>query len=78
MVYRPVPSVTPDRTFSISTGLDASTVTPGSTAPDVSLTRPDERRLRERRQRNAHDHRDGQQNQLQSTHAQPSLRPADP
>src|ERR1700724_2002841 len=26
--------------FSMSTGLDASTVTPGSTAPDVSFTTP--------------------------------------
>src|SRR5688572_33427893 len=36
----PVPSVITDRTFSISAGLAASTVTPGSTAPDVSLTTP--------------------------------------
>jgi hypothetical protein len=28
------------RTFSMSAGLDASTVTPGSTAPDASLTTP--------------------------------------
>ena len=35
-----VASVTAVRTFSISTALDASTVTPGSTAPDVSLTTP--------------------------------------
>src|ERR1700704_5954136 len=40
MRYCPEPSVTAERTFSISTGLDASTVTPGSTAPDVSLTTP--------------------------------------
>ncbi len=33
-------SVTAERTFSISAGLEASTVTPGSTAPDVSLTTP--------------------------------------
>src|SRR5262249_1382571 len=33
-------SVTADRTFSMSTGLDASTVTPGITAPVVSLTTP--------------------------------------
>ena len=32
--------VVADRTFSIRTGLAASTVTPGSTAPDVSLTVP--------------------------------------
>jgi hypothetical protein len=38
--YCPVPSVTAERTFSISAGLAASTVTPGSTAPDVSLTMP--------------------------------------
>jgi hypothetical protein len=38
MRYWPLPSVTTDRTFSISAGLDASTVTPGSTAPDASLT----------------------------------------
>src|SRR5687767_6534065 len=37
---RPFPSLTVVRTFSINTGLDASTVTPGSTAPDVSLTTP--------------------------------------
>src|ERR1041384_6292830 len=37
---RPLPSVTAVRTFSMSTGLDASTVTPGSTAPDVSCTTP--------------------------------------
>jgi hypothetical protein len=29
------------RVFSINTGLDASTVTPGKTAPDESLTTPD-------------------------------------
>ena len=40
MRYWPVPSVTAVRTFSISTSLDASTVTPGSTAPEVSLTTP--------------------------------------
>ena len=33
-------SLTTERTFSIRTGLAASTVTPGSTAPDVSLTTP--------------------------------------
>src|SRR5204863_5963703 len=38
--YWPEPSVTAERVFSISTGLDTSTVTPGSTAPDVSLTTP--------------------------------------
>ena len=36
--YWPALSVTADRVFSISAGLDASTVTPGSTAPDASLT----------------------------------------
>src|SRR5687768_6042893 len=40
MRYWPDPSVTTDLTFSISAGLDASTVTPGSTAPDASLTCP--------------------------------------
>src|SRR6185503_10694814 len=40
MRYWPVSSVTTDRTFSMSAGLDASTVTPGSTAPEASLTRP--------------------------------------
>jgi len=38
--YCPVPSVTADRVFSMSTELDASTVTPGSTAPDTSFTAP--------------------------------------
>jgi hypothetical protein len=32
--YWPVASVTAVRTFSISTALDASTLTPGSTAPE--------------------------------------------
>ena len=36
----PVPSVTALRTFSISTSLAASTVTPGNTAPDASRTTP--------------------------------------
>ena len=40
MRYWPVPSVIDDRTFSISTELDASTVTPGRTAPEASLTVP--------------------------------------
>src|SRR5689334_6630392 len=38
--YTPASSVTAERTFSMSAGLDASTVTPGSTAPDESLTTP--------------------------------------
>src|SRR5688572_33229416 len=38
--YCPVPSVTTVRDFSMSAGLDASTVTPGMMAPDVSLTMP--------------------------------------
>src|SRR5262245_8392413 len=38
--YWPVPSVTTVRDFSMSTGLDASTVTPGMTAPEASLTMP--------------------------------------
>src|SRR6185503_1723227 len=40
MVYCPDPSVAATRTFSMSAGLAASTVTPGSTAPDASLTTP--------------------------------------
>ena len=40
MRYWPEPSVTAVRAFSISAGLEASTVTPGSTAPDASLTTP--------------------------------------
>ena len=40
MRYWPVPSVTTVRTFSVNAGLDASTVTPGRTAPDESLTTP--------------------------------------
>ena len=38
--YTPVLSVVTERTFSMSAGLEASTVTPGNTAPDVSLTTP--------------------------------------
>ena len=40
MVNRPPPSVTAVRTCSISAGLRASTVTPGSTPPVSSVTRP--------------------------------------
>jgi hypothetical protein len=40
MRYCPLPSLMVVRTFSISAGLLASTVTPGSTAPEVSLTEP--------------------------------------
>src|ERR1700730_17038296 len=40
MRYWPLPSVTAERTFSMSTGLAASTVTPGSTAPELSFTTP--------------------------------------
>src|SRR6476620_1261161 len=40
MRYWPSPSVTAVRTFSISAGLAASTVTPGRTAPDESFTVP--------------------------------------
>src|SRR6187402_3682945 len=40
MLYWPLPSVVTERTFSINTELAASTVTPGSTAPDASLTIP--------------------------------------
>src|SRR5262249_52258573 len=35
ILYWPVPSVTTERVCSISAGLDASTVTPGRTAPDA-------------------------------------------
>src|SRR5437762_2789842 len=40
MRYWPVPSVTTVRTFSVNAELDASTVTPGRTPPDESLTTP--------------------------------------
>ena len=40
MRYWPEPSVTAVRVFSIRTGLATSTVTPGSTAPDMSLAVP--------------------------------------
>src|SRR5262245_4285448 len=40
ILYWPCPSVVAVRTFSISAGLEASTVTPGSTAPVVSRTTP--------------------------------------
>ena len=40
MRYWPVPSVTDDLVFSINAGLDASMVTPGSTAPEASFTLP--------------------------------------
>src|SRR5258705_181730 len=40
MRYWPLPSVTPVRTFSINTGLVTSTVTPGRTALDESVTTP--------------------------------------
>src|SRR6267378_1031014 len=40
ILYWPSPSVMAARTFSMSAGLDASTVTPGSTAPVLSLTEP--------------------------------------
>ena len=39
-VYRPCASVTADRAPSMSAGLEASTVTPGKTAPVVSVTWP--------------------------------------
>src|ERR1051326_6943442 len=41
MRYWPDPSVVAVRTFSMSAGLAASTVTPGSPAPDASLTTPE-------------------------------------
>src|SRR5436309_8934797 len=40
ILYSPFSSVDVVRTFSIRAGLDASTTTPGSTPPDVSLTTP--------------------------------------
>src|SRR5215471_9551861 len=40
MRYCPLPSVIAVRTFSISAGLEASTVTPGRTASDASRTTP--------------------------------------
>src|SRR5262245_39052815 len=40
MLYWPCESDTTVRTFSISAGLDASTVTPGRTPPEVSCTTP--------------------------------------
>src|SRR5262249_3966082 len=39
-LYSPLSSVVVVRTFSIRAGLDASTVTPGSTAPELSLAVP--------------------------------------
>src|SRR3954464_10676368 len=41
MRYSPRSSVTALRTFSMRTGLDASTVTPGKTAPEVQVTTPE-------------------------------------
>src|SRR4030095_7941293 len=40
MRYCPASSVSAVRTFSMRAGLEASTVTPGSTPPDSSLTVP--------------------------------------
>ena len=40
MRYWPPSSLTTERILSISTGLAASTVTPGSTPPEASLTTP--------------------------------------
>ena len=40
ILYWPSESVTTERTRSMSAGLDASTVTPGITAPEVSFTTP--------------------------------------
>src|SRR5688572_847258 len=40
MRYWPLPSVTTARAPSMSAGLDASTVAPGNTPPEVSLTTP--------------------------------------
>src|SRR5260370_1128555 len=41
MRYSPRSSVTALRTFSMRAGLEASTVTPGITAPDASVTVPE-------------------------------------
>src|SRR5438045_1837192 len=41
MLYTPALSLTTVRAFSISAGLDASTETPGSTAPEASFTMPE-------------------------------------
>src|SRR5205809_7608494 len=40
MEYCPTVFVSTERDFSMSAGLEASTVTPGSTAPEASLTMP--------------------------------------
>src|SRR6476469_9097664 len=40
ILYWPSASLTTDRTFSMSAGLEASTVTPGMTAPEESRTTP--------------------------------------
>ena len=40
MLYRPSPSVVTVRTFSMSAGLAASTVTPGRARPPLSRTTP--------------------------------------
>src|SRR5947207_13114796 len=40
MLYRPSLSLTTLRTLSMSAGLEAATVTPGRTAPELSLTTP--------------------------------------
>src|SRR5262245_23950996 len=40
ILYWPAASVMTDRVLSMRTSLDASTVTPGNTAPDASLTTP--------------------------------------
>jgi hypothetical protein len=40
MRYAPFESVLTERTRSMRTGLDTSTVTPGRTAPEVSFTTP--------------------------------------
>jgi hypothetical protein len=40
ILYCPWPSVVAERVFSINASLATSTVTPGRTAPEVSLTTP--------------------------------------
>ena len=68
MRYCPVPSVTAVRIFSISAGLAASTVTPGSTAPDASLTTPLIVGLRGRHDRQQHREPEHRSNPADSEH----------
>jgi hypothetical protein len=59
MRYWPASSVTPTRTFSMSAGLEASTVTPGNTPPGLVPDRTCEGTLREgKRRKECHRHQD--------------------